>query len=97
MLEIAENFKKDIQDEDKFVESNSNDIYKNSFQINTPFYSSYGSYKSIQNFGNFYIDKYSKELKAEGLGGLTKYLIDLIICYNNAIEGLKLIGQSFNK
>ena len=97
LLQIADNYKKYIQDEEKFVESNSNDIYENSFQINTPLYSSYGSYKNIQAFGNYYIDKYSKELKAEGLEGIEKYLIDLIICYNNAIEGLKIIGKLFNE
>ena len=97
LLEIADNYKKYIKDEEKFVESNSNDIYENSFQINMPLYSSYGSYKNIQTFGNSYIDKYSKELKAEGLEGIEKYLIDLIICYNNAIEGLKTIGKLFNE
>ena len=97
LLQIAENFKKDISDKEKLVESYSDDIYENSLQINIPIYSSYGSYKNIKAFGNFYVDKYIKELQGEGLDGLEKYIIHLIISYNNAIEGLKILGQQFNE
>ena len=33
----------------------------------------------------------------EGINGLAKYLIDLIICYNNAIKSLIEIGKNFNE
>ena len=91
-MRIAENFNKVINDEEKnnLVESNSDKIYEDCGKIiNFPLYSIYGSYNNIQDFGNYYLEKYSKELNEEGLNGLAKYLIDLINCYNNSIKSLK--------
>ena len=91
---VAENFKKVINDKEKenLVEINSDKIKENDIQTGIPIYSTYGNYKNIQNFGIYYMNKFSKELNDQGLNGLSKYLIDLIKCYNNAKE----LGNLFN-
>ena len=95
---IAENFKKVINEKEKenLVEINSDKIKENDIETGIPLYSTYGNYKNIQNFGIYYMNKFAKELNEEGLDGLSKYLIDLIKCYNNAIRGLKELGNLFN-
>ena len=98
VLRIAENFKKVINDEEKnkLLESNSDKINEGGYEINIPFYSIYGNINNIKEFGNYYLEKYSKELKEEGLNGLAKNLIDLINCYNNSINSRKDLGKLFN-
>ena len=93
-----ENFKKVINDKEKenLVEINSDKIKENDIETGIPLYSTYGNYKNIQNFGIYYMNKFAKELNDEVLNGLSKYLIDLIKCYNNAIRGLKELGNLFN-
>ena len=98
-LKLAENFKKVINDKEKeeLTEINSNKIYEYNLEKNIPLFSAYANYKDVQNFGNYYVNKYEKELSEEGIDGLAKYLVGLINCYNNAIEGLKEIGKYFNE
>ena len=98
ILTIAENFKKVIDDNEKdiLVEKFSDKINENSIETSIPLYSTYGNYKNIQNFGIYYMNKFSKELNEEGINGLAKYLVDLIKCYNNAIRGLQNLGKLFN-
>ena len=97
-LKVAENFNKVVNDTEKenLVEINSEKINEDNLEMNIPLYSIYGNYKNIQNFGNYYINKYSKELSEEGINGIAKYLIDLIDCYNNSIQGLRDLGKLFN-
>ena len=99
IVRLAENFKKVIDDEEKVVlaEMNSEKIDETTFEANIPLYSSFVNYKEIQNLGKYYMNKFEKELNEEGINGLAKYLIDLIICYNNAIKSLIEIGKNFNE
>ena len=76
---------------------NSEKIDETTFEANIPLYSSFVNYKEIQNLGKYYMNKFEKELNEEGINGLAKYLIDLIICYNNAIKSLIEIGKNFNE
>ena len=68
---IAENFKKVINDKEKenLVEINSDKIKENDIETSIPLYSKYGNYKNIQNFGIYYMNKFTKELNDEGLNG----------------------------
>ena len=97
-LKVAENFNKVVNDTEKenLVEINSEKINEDNLEMNIPLYSTYGNYINIQNFGNDYVNKYSKELSEEGINGIAKYLIDLINCYNNSIQGLRGLGKLFN-
>ena len=62
-----------------------------------PIFSTIGNAVNIQKFGEFYINKFSEDLKKEGIDGLSKYLIDLINNYNTSIKSLKEIGKLFNE
>ena len=99
LLKISDNFNKVVNDEEKndLIETNLEIINENDSGTNIPLYSSYLSYKNLYNFGNSYMDKYSKELNEEGLNGISNYLIDLIRCYNKSIKGLKDLGDLFNE
>lgn len=98
-LKIAENFKIVINEKEKndIVNINLDKINESDYETDIPLYSIYGNYKNIQKFGNFYVNKFSKELNDEGINGLIKYLINLINCYNNAIRGLNDVGKLFNE
>lgn len=97
ILKVAENYKKVINEDEKniLVQENSNNI-ENSYENKIPLISSYNNYMNIKTFGEFYIKEFSKELKNEGIEGLSNYIMELIENYNKSINGLKEIGQRFN-
>ena len=95
LLQISEKYNKVVNDKEKndLIENYSGIINENSNESNIPFYSAFLNYKNLTNFGNLFVDKYSKELDEEGLNGISNYLIDLIRCYNISINGLKELGN----
>lgn len=95
LLQISEKYNKVVNDKEKndLIENYSRMINEDSNETNIPFYSAFLNYKNLNNFGNLFIDKYSKELDEEGLNGVSNYLIDLIRCYNISINGLKELGN----
>ena len=97
IMQLAEYYKKVINEEEKniLVEENSNNI-ENNYENKIPLYSSYKNYMNIKTFGEFYIKKFSKELKNEGIDGLSNYILELIDNYNKSIQGLKEISKLFN-
>ena len=99
LLLISQNYNKVVneKEQDELFEINSEKINENKNESNIPFYSAYLNFKKLKNFGNSYIDRYSKELDEEGLNGILNYLIDLIRCYNKSIESLKELGNLFNE
>ena len=98
ILTIAENFRIFNDDEEKndLIRTNMDKINEFDFEAAIPIYSAYGNYKIIKNLGDFYVNKFTKELNEEGIYGLTKYLVNLINSYNNAIKSLEIIGEKFN-
>ena len=98
--EISDIFKKVIDDKEKeeLIIQNSKDINNyHKFGSNCPFFNLYYNPQNIQTFGNNYVKIFSMELKNAGIDGLSLFIKKFILCYNNAIYGLKEIGQSFNE
>lgn len=96
LIQIAEYFNIVINEKEKedLIEEHNETLNKDSYEINIPLYSTIGNYNNIQCFGNQFIEKFSRDLKEEGIEGLAKYLIDLIDCYNTSILGIKEISNN---
>lgn len=98
LINIAKNFNKIInkKEGELLIFDNENIINEIHIENNIPFFSSYGNYSDIKRFTYYYIEKFSNELKEEGIQGLSKYLIDIIRGFNFSILNFKTIGESFN-
>lgn len=97
---ILDNFKKVIDNKEKeeLIQNNLKEIKDYSiFGANCPGYKVYYNYNNIRDFGNKYIKIFTEELKNAGIDGLSKFIKEFILCYNNAINGLKEIGKTFNE
>ena len=64
---------------------------------NFPIVSMFYNYQIIKEFGNKYVQIFKSELEKAGIDGLSTFIKKFIQCYNNAINGLKEIGQNFNE
>ena len=53
--------------------------------------------QNIYNFGTKYVKIFTEELKKAGIDGVSTFIKEYIQCYNNAIKGIKIIGQNFNE
>lgn len=98
--QILDNFKKVIDDKEKeeLIQNNLKEIKDyNIFRSNIPLYNIYYNYNNIRDFGNKYKKMFTEELKNAGIDGLSKFIKEFILCYNNAINGLKEIGKTFNE
>ena len=73
-------------------EINDYDILKSNF----PFANICYNNQNIYNFGTKYVKIFTEELKKSGIDGVSMFIKDYIGCYNNAIRGIKIIGQNFN-
>ncbi len=97
---ISDNFKKVIDDKEKeeLIQNNLKEIKNyNKFGSYFPLYNMYYNYNNIREFGNKYKKMFTEELKNAGIDGLSKFIKEFILCYNNAINGLKEIGKTFNE
>ena len=100
LKEIIDKFKKAIDDKEKeeLIKNNSKEIKDYSIIASFfPFYSSYYYYYNVRDFGNKYKEMFTEELKNAGIDGLSKFIKEFILGYNNAINGLKEIGKAFNE
>lgn len=100
LKEILDKFKKAIDDKEKeeIIQNNLKEIKDYSiFGTYTPIISIFYNYYNIRDFGNKYKEMFTEELKNAGIDGLSKFIKEFILGYNNAINGLKEIGKSFNK
>jgi len=98
--EIIDIFKKVIDNKEKeeLIISNNKDINDYSvIKSNLPFFNSCYNYNNIRNFGNHYVNIFTEELKNAGIDGVSIFFKKFIERYNNAIYGLKEIGQAFNE
>ena len=98
--EILDIFKKVIDEKEKeeIIINNLKDI--NDYGIiesNLPIYNLFYNFQNINKFGNYYVNIFTQELKNAGIDGHSIFLKKFIQCYNNAINGLKEIGQTFNE
>lgn len=100
LKEIIDKFKKAIDDKEKeeLIKNNSKEIKDYSIIASFfPFYNSYYYYYNVRDFGNKYKEMFTEELKNAGIDGLSKFIKEFILGYNNAINGLKEIGKAFNE
>lgn len=100
LKEIIDKFKKAIDNKEKeeLIKNNSKEIKDYSIIASFfPFYNSYYYYCNVKNFGNKYKEMFTEELKNAGIDGLSKFIKEFILGYNNAINGLKEIGKAFNE
>lgn len=81
--ELLSNYSKEINDYDKV-------------KSNIPFFNICYNNQNIYNFGTKYAKIFTEELKKSGIDGVSMFIKDYIGCYNNAIKGIKIIGQNFN-
>lgn len=93
---VSEKFRRTInkKEQEDSLRENIEKINYNDYKSKIPFIN---EYHQMKNWGNHFINKYSKELNDEGLNGISKYLINLIKCYNISIISLKEIGKQFNE
>ena len=93
---VSEKFRRTInkKEQEDSLRENIEKINYNDYKSKIPFIN---KYHQMKNWGNHFINKYSKELNDEGLNGISKYLINLIKCYNISIISLKEIGKQFNE
>ena len=93
---VSEKFRRTInkKEQEDSLRENIEKINYNDYKSKIPFIN---EYRQMKNWGNHFINKYSKELNDEGLNGISKYLINLIKCYNISIISLKEIGKQFNE
>ena len=98
LLNLADNYKKVINDNDKekLIQNNTENIMENKIQQNIPLFSSIANYKNIRDFGNYYMEKFNKELEEKGIEGMGQYLFHLINCYNQSINGFLELSKNFN-
>jgi small GTP-binding protein len=97
---ILDKFKKVIDNKEKeeLIQNNLKEIKDyNLFKSHCPFYNLFYNYKNIRDFGNKYIKIFTEELKNAGIDGLSKFIKEFLLDYNNAINGLKEIGKNFNE
>ena len=97
---IIDNFKKVIDDKEKeeLIQNNLKEIKDYSIiGSNIPVFNACYNYNNIRDFGNKYKKMFTEELKNAGIDGLSKFIKEFILCYNNAINGLKEIGKTFNE
>ena len=100
LKEILDKFKKAIDDKEKeeIIQNNLKEIKNYSiFGTYIPIINIFYNYYNIRDFGNKYKEMFTEELKNAGIDGLSKFIKEFILGYNNAINGLKEIGKSFNK
>lgn len=99
LLYLGERYNKVINEDEKdyLIEENLQKINENEIQNNIPLVSTVGNYLNVKDFGEFYINKFSEELKGEGLEGISNYLLDLVKSYNTSIFGLKELSNYFNE
>ena len=93
---VSEKFRRTInkKEQEDSLREKIEKINNNDYKSKIPFIN---EYHQMKNWGNHFINKYSKELNDEGLNGISKYLINLIKCYNISIISLKEIGKQFNE
>ena len=93
---VSEKFRRTInkKEQEDSLREKIEKINNNDYKSKIPFIN---DYHQMKNWGNHFINKYSKELNDEGLNGISKYLINLIKCYNISIISLKEIGKQFNE
>jgi hypothetical protein len=99
LLYLGERYNKVINEDEKdyLIEENLQKINENEIQNYIPLVSTVGNYLNVKDFGEFYINKFSEELKGEGLEGISNYLLDLVKSYNASIFGLKELSNYFNE
>ena len=100
LIEILRIFKKFMDDKEKeeLLSNYSKEINDyNGLKSNIPIANICYNRQNIYNFGTKHVKIFTEELKKAGIDGVSMFIKEYIQCYNNAIKGIKIIGQNFNE
>lgn len=96
--EIANIFKMVLDDTEieELIKINLKENENIAIKSNFPILNLYYNRQNIKNFGNYLVETFINKLKTASIDGLSIFIKKFIQCNNNAINGLKEIGQKFN-